>query len=239
MSLGFDLAMASGVRSQYPPQHATQQRVPRKIMSQSASTPSGLQPASPTAGRGRWPALVMLFALALLPTSARAGPAMQAGLGVVGTGSSWRGDGGGGAAVRFGYRFLGWLAADVLVREQLLSVDQRLNTGLTLGVTAYWPRQGVRPSARIYAVHQHEEGLVSVLENPWGVLLGIGDGIRHRAGGGFSAGAEVPFLERGRWEWCIVTNASATYFPDTSLGPAWYVGGFVGLGFNYATGDPP
>lgn len=181
----------------------------------------------------------MLLAATLLPTSAHAGSALQAGLGVIGSGSTWRGDGGGGSAVRVGYRFTDWLAVDSLIAEQLFSVDQRMNTGLTLGVSAYWPRQGVRPTARIYAIHQHEEGLVSVLDNPLGVLFGIGDGIRHRAGGGLSAGAEIPFLERGRWEWCVVSNAAATYFPDTSLGPAWYVSGFVGIGLNYATGETP
>lgn len=108
-----------------------------------------------------------------------------------------------------------------------------------LGVWLLLPWERARPTLRIFALHQREEGLVSVLANPWGTVFGIGAGIRHRAGGGISLGAEIPLLRRGRWEGCLVARADGVRLPDRSLGPGWYAGRSVGVSVNYATGEQP
>lgn len=134
---------------------------------------------------------------------------------------------------RAGARMARVFTVDVQATESFFRVDTRSVTGLTLGVGGVYPGETLRPSLRVFATHQHEEGLVSVLDHPWGALFGIGAGIRHRAGGGATVGLEMP-LGRGRFgEYFVSGTSSATWFPDTSLGPQIYGAASVGLGLNY------
>ena len=148
--------------------------------------------------------------------------------------STWRGDFGGGGTLRLGSSFAHVFAIDFQAWEQLASVDRRLDTGLSFGVTGYVPLRVVHPYARLFVLHQHEESLVSVENAPAGVVLGIGSGIRHRAGGGLSLGAEIPFRRdtSGKLTWVMLANATGTWFPDL-LGPHLYVGVDVGVGLDF------
>lgn len=148
-------------------------------------------------------------------------------------GSSWDGDFAGGGLLRLGYRFARVVSLDFVGWEQLAVVDQRMNTGLTFGVTGFIPLKRVRPSLRIFAIHQHEEGTVSVSQTPGGFVFGIGSGIRHRAGGGLTLGAEIPFLKKNQLEWVLLAELQGIWFPDP-LGPTFYYGGNIGIGFNYS-----
>jgi hypothetical protein len=174
-----------------------------------------------------------LFAAALtFAAPCRAGE-IQVDAGTALLGSSWQGDFTTGGLLRLGYRFAHVVAIDFVGWEQYGTVDTRFDTGLTFGVTGYLPLKRVRPSLRIFAIHQHEEALVSVANSPAGVLFGIGSGIRHRGGGGLTLGAEIPLLKRGDLEWVVVAELEGIYFPDV-LGPTFYFGGNVGIGFNYS-----
>jgi hypothetical protein len=150
--------------------------------------------------------------------------------------STWRGDFGGGGTLRAGVRFARVVAIDFQSWESYATVNKRANTGLSLGVTGYLPLRPVHPYARLFAMHQHEEGLVSVENTPAGAVFGIGSGIRHRAGGGLSLGAEVPIDEtrfEKRMAWVVIADATAQYFPDDALGPHTYVGINFGVGFDF------
>jgi hypothetical protein len=106
-------------------------------------------------------------------------------------------------------------------------------TFLSLGVQA-WARIGkVRPFARFGLVHQHEETMSSVADEPFGALFGVGDGIRHRAGLDGGLGVDIPFQKEKSWEFHARVEALFTGFPDPR-GPGIYAGGTLGLGFNYA-----
>jgi len=154
--------------------------------------------------------------------------------------STWRGDWTGGTQLGGGYRFARLIAIDFVVWEELATVDKRLNTGLTVGVTAALPLEKFRPTLRVYFIHQHEEGLVSVYENPFGTVAGIGAGIRHRAGVGARLGLEIPFSKKGKHvEWVALTGIDATWFPDNSLGASLFVGAMGGLGLNYSLEELP
>lgn len=179
----------------------------------------------------RLAALSVALCLLLLPALGH-GAELMGYVGGVGSLSAWRGDGGGGFQGALGARWLGWLGAEVLVWEQLFAVDGRANTGLTLGLSATLPRDGVRPGVRLFAVHQHEEGLVSVADHPWGTLFGIGAGIRHRAGGGVDLRAEVPWLHTRWGELVGRAGLMGVYFPDSSLGPSWYIGLSADIGLH-------
>lgn len=189
------------------------------------------------ASRAGPPLVACVLALAV-PTPARAGE-LQVDAGLSARTSAWRGDGGGGGWLGGGYRFARVVALDFLVWEELLSVDRRLNTGLTLGLTGTLPWEKVRPSLRVYAVHQHEEGLVSVAEHPFTTVLGIGPGIRHRAGGGARLGVEVPFAKSKRVEYVVLGGLEGTWLGPRALGPSAYYGLTAGLGINYRVEDLP
>ncbi len=136
--------------------------------------------------------------------------------------STWRGDYGGGAALQLGARWSHTIGVDALVWESLATVNERMNTGLTLGLNATIPRDGIRPYARLFAIHQHEEGLVSVAYQPFGAVFGVGAGIRHRYGGGLSAGIETPIgPQDDRTHWSLRTLATGVYMPGP-LGPEGY-----------------
>lgn len=180
----------------------------------------------------------LALALLLLPTTAHAGE-LQAEFGVTARTSSWRGDGGGGGQLGGGYRFARVFSVNALVWEELFSVDRRLNTGLTFGVTGTLPWKPVRPSLRVYAIHQHEEGLVSVAEHPFTTVLGIGPGIRHRAGGGARVGVEVPFSTSKSLEWVALGALEGTWLGPRILGPSSYYGVTAGIGINYRVAELP
>jgi len=164
---------------------------------------------------------------------ARADTALVAAAGATAFASTWRGDYAAGGTLRGGARFSRVVQIDFQVWESLATVNERADTGLSLGVTGFLPLRGVRPYARLFAIHQHEEGLVSVAAAPAGSLFGIGSGIRHRAGGGLSLGAEVP-LPSGHTRPGVSLFAEATtiYFPDPTLGPSAYFGLDLGLSFD-------
>jgi hypothetical protein len=177
------------------------------------------------------------FASLFISNPTRAGE-IQVDAGTAMLGSSWSGDFAGGGLLRLGYRFKRVVSIDVVAWEQMAVVDQRFDTGLTLGVTGFVPLERARPYLRLFAIHQHEEGAVSVAETPGGLILGVGSGIRHRAGGGLTLGTEIPFYKKRDLEWVVLAELEGIWFPD-SLGPTFYYGGNVGIGFNYSIGKLP
>ncbi len=64
-------------------------------------------------------------------------------------------------------------------------------------------------------------------------LFGVGDGIRHRAGGEMGLGAELPVYVDGDLSLFAGIDATAKLFPD-DLGPMLYVGGGATFGVGYA-----
>lgn len=177
-------------------------------------------------------ALACAAALVLAAPRASAGEIQLDGAAIA-TASTWRTDFGGGGRLRLGYRLAHVVGADFTGWEQYMSVDHRLDTGLTFGITGYLPLGRFRPSLRAFFIHQHEEALVSVEEHPFGTIFGIGAGIRHRAGGGGELGVEYAFAKSGHVDWLALGGATVTWFPDATLGPGAYVSLFAGLGLDY------
>lgn len=173
--------------------------------------------------------------LAIAPRASASDVQLVGAAGLTGYASTWRGDFGGGGTLRAGVRFAHWIQPDVQVWESFATVNERLNTGLSLGVSALMQLGAVRPYLRLYAIHQHEEGLVSVEYAPAGFLFGIGAGIRHRAGGGLELGFELPMVESrsGRTTGALFAEVNSSYFPDDTLGPSAYVGLDAGIALDY------
>ncbi len=136
--------------------------------------------------------------------------------------TSWRSD-----MVSYGGLGLGLRLYDVVtpfidVRLGYGLVDQRLLTFLGLGVEGgYAVTRSLYPRARLGFVHQHEESMASVAEEPAGAVLGIGNGIRHRAGLLVALGLDITVFERPKASLTIgpeLTTAWLTY----SSGPSSY-----------------
>jgi hypothetical protein len=186
----------------------------------------------PPSSRALRLALVLAAPLAVLLSTqrARAEPvAFTIMAGPTAYATSWRGDYGGGGTLRAGARFARVVGVEFQGWESYATVNHRVNTGLSLGLAGYVPLRSARPFARLFALHQHEESLVSVESAPAGVVLGVGPGIRHRAGGGLTLGLELPQRPLGRRvEPAFTVSANALWFPD-ALGPRWTFGLDLGV----------
>jgi hypothetical protein len=179
-------------------------------------------------------AVVALAAAALvggIGPPARAGE-LQFSATAGGEGSSWRGDGAGFVGLKLGYRFVDLVAPYFIGRLGYAHINQRMLEMLQLGVQL-WARIGVtRPYLRLGVIHQHEEPWSSIRADGWGTLLGVGDGISHRAGVEAALGVDIPFKQFKAWQLHATVEGFATGFPDDK-GPVVYGGGTLGLGFNY------
>jgi hypothetical protein len=157
---------------------------------------------------------------------------IQLAVGAAGTGSEWQGDGAAYGTGRLGVRIADLVSIYTLEKLGYSAVDQRVLTFLSLGAQVYGRIDEVRPYGRVAVAHQHEESIQVVEEDPAGVLVGTGDGIRHRAGGELAAGADVPLLKEKDYVVVGSGELMMSYFPDPR-GPAWYFGGAVALGIDY------
>jgi hypothetical protein len=179
------------------------------------------------------PAALTAFFLALLAAvpEARAGE-VQLALGLGGEGSSWKGDVAGFGSLKLGYRWMDLFAIYGQGRLGYATVNERLLTMIQLGAQV-WGRIGpLRPYARAGIVHQHEESWVDVEVEPAGAIFGVGDGIRHRAGGDFGLGLDLPIYKDRAIQIFGNGEVLMSWFPDPR-GPTLYGGGLLGLGINY------
>lgn len=163
------------------------------------------------------------------PAPPAAHGALHFSLAFAGGASGWRGDGLGYGGFSVGLQL--WRIVTPFVGASLgyARVDQRLLTRLTVGVdVGYTFADRYRPRLFAAFVHQHEESLASVAEQPFGAVLGIGNGIRHRAGAYFGAGFDWRFFRRGSVQLAVGPELSAMYLTYSS-GPSWYLFGGISL----------
>lgn len=179
------------------------------------------------------PAAVVVVLAASLFFEGRARAAeYQMSVAAGGLASSWRADGSANGALKLGFRFADIVGVYALGRVGYGTVDERMLTMLQLGGQLWLHAGPVRPYARLGLIHAHEETMASVKAEPFGALFGVGDGIRHRAGGELALGLDWPFHESGSLQWFAGGEAAMTWFPDPR-GPNIYGGGSLSLGFNY------
>jgi hypothetical protein len=73
-------------------------------------------------------------------------------------------------------------------------------------------------------VHQHEESLAAVAQQPFGAVLGIGVGIRHRAGLHTGIGLDYVFRRRHNYDFSVGGEVTFTWFdPQYSVGPDFFI----------------
>lgn len=184
------------------------------------------------------PSASLLVAALAFSGAARAGGELDLALGAAlggSGGNEWSGDGAiPYGLLRLGYRHDDWIGPIIVGREGYAPVDERLLTLTSFGAQA-WAKLGeTRPYARLAWLHQHEESIAFAREEPFGVLFGVGKGIRHRGGMGAAIGVDLPFEKSETLIWFASGEAWVDwFFVSEAPGPAWYAGGAVAVGFDY------
>jgi hypothetical protein len=145
--------------------------------------------------------------------------------------SNWQGDGLGYGGIDLGFRLFRIVTPIVGAALGYAAVDERLLTRLRVGLDIGYTFGRVRPHLYAAFVHQHEESLAAVAQEPFGAVLGIGPGIRHRAGVNAGLGVEIRVVQRGPFELNVGPDFGFMYLTYSS-GPSWYWFGGAHLSFN-------
>src|SRR5205823_179537 len=118
--------------------------------------------------------------LVLAATSSAHAGVLDLDLGAQATTTAWPDDRGGGASLGAGWWFNRWLGATALFKEQYATVDDRFLSYYSVNAAVRRDIEGVRATATLGAVHQHEEPRAAVMSQPGLSVVGVADGIRHR-----------------------------------------------------------
>jgi len=175
------------------------------------------------------PLLVHALALSSPQGDASAAPRgeFQAALSLAAGSSDWSGDPVGYSALKLGLRLFSVITPFAQIRLGYGIVDQRALTFLSLGVEGgYFIKENLFPRAFVAFVHQHEESMAVVAEQPFGAVLGIGSGIRHRAGAQMGLGLDVVVQRSAAYQLTVGPEVTAVYLTYSS-GPSWY--GLIGI----------
>lgn len=162
------------------------------------------------------------------PSAAEVAPApprgeLLVGIGVAGGSSGWSGDPVGYGDLKLGLRLFRVITPFVQGRLGYGRVDQRLLTFLSAGLEGgAYIQDRYFPRGFVAFVHQHEESMASVDEEPFGALLGVGPGIRHRVGVQLGLGFDFVVHRAARYDIKVGPEAMASYLTYSS-GPNWYV----------------
>lgn len=147
--------------------------------------------------------------------------------------SSWPGDPAALSELRLGFRFMETGALYVQSGLGYAPINNRELVQIGFGAQLWMHLWKVKPFARLAVVHQHEESTASWKNDFGESLLGIGNGIRHRAGAEAALGMDVPFYRTEKVEIDGSIEASTPWYPD-ERGPHFYLLGGLGLGVHYA-----
>ena len=181
------------------------------------------------------------FILGVIATAAAAGTArageLDVAYGLGATTSAWEDDSGFSSSLKVGYFFsrLPWLAPIFVGRLELVPVDDRMVHYFSIGAEARRRLGPVRGYMRLGLVHVHEESRSAFRDHVLQSIVGIGDGLRHRAGGNAGLGVELPLRRFGASDLYGVLDVSATAFAD-DRGPSWYVSATLGVGYRWDRG---
>jgi hypothetical protein len=176
--------------------------------------------------------VVIAAGATLLPAAAHAGE-LDLNLGLQATTTEWPEDHGGGGSLDLGYWFTDRFGVSFVGKEQYATIDQRLMSYLSLNGAVRQDLGTMHLVGMLGVVHQHEETRAALMDAPVSALLGIGDGIRHRAGARAGVSLIVPILQHRRGEWYLAFALDTTVFSEAERGPQWMASGGVSLGLTF------
>ncbi len=182
--------------------------------------------------RRRMRSLVLVL---LLAGTARAGE-LDLDAGLVATTTAWPGDHGGGGALDASWWFRPWIGASFVGKEQYATVDDRYLSYFSVNAVVRHPAGPLRITGALGLVHQHEEPRAAVMEQPLESLFGVGDGIRHRAGGRGALSLALPIRDNAHGKTFVALDLDTTVFADADRGPRWMASAGLSIGFTYDLG---
>lgn len=148
-------------------------------------------------------------------------------VGLLAGGTTWAGDALGTGSLLLGLRLYRSIALVVQGRLGYGRIDQRQLTAILIGLMGGgYLANKVYGRLSVSFVHQHEESIAAVAEQPGGALLGIGTGIRHRAGVQGNLGVDFIVYRQPKYELSLGPEVALSYL-TYSTGPSIY--GFAGL----------
>jgi len=154
-------------------------------------------------------------------------------LGLQATTTQWPGDTGGGSSLDVGWWIRSWLGVSFVGKEQYAPVDERIMSYLSVNAIARHRLGPVSIGGAVGIVHQHEESRTAVMEQPLASLLGVGDGIRHRAGSRAGLSVALPLRAHAHGAWFVALELDATAFTEHTRGPQWMTSAGLSVGFSY------
>jgi hypothetical protein len=188
------------------------------------------------------------FALALAPaaraadppptpdaTGAAPAPLTSGPFGSVGAmagSSTWSGDPIATSITKIGWCFGDWIGPYFLSKLGYAAQNERTIVTLSAGLQLWLPLRSVRPFARASILHQREESVTAIIDDPGGAIVGVGDAIHQRTGAEGAIGVDIPLVRDRRIGVYITVEAVADSFPDPR-GPAAYVMGSGGVSARY------
>ncbi|MDB4956598.1 MAG: hypothetical protein JWO36_4167 [Myxococcales bacterium] len=173
-----------------------------------------------------------LVMLALGARSASAGE-LDLDLGLQATTTGWPDDHGGGAALAATWLIRPWIGASFIGKEQYAKVDDRFMSYFSFNAVLRHALGPLRLTGSLGLVHQHEEPRAAVMEQPFGSLFGVGDGIRHRMGERAGISLALPVKTHGHGDYYVAFDLDGTMFMDTDKGPHWMTSAGLSVGFTY------
>ncbi len=182
--------------------------------------------------------LALVAGATLLPAAAHAGE-LDLNLGLQATTTEWPKDHGGGASLDLGYWITEHFGVKYIGKEHYAMVDDRLMSYLSLNAAAHHDFGRVTVTGTAGVVHQHEETRAALMDAPFSAALGIGDGIRHRAGGRAGISLAVPMFAYSRGDAYLAIDLDATLFSEDTRGPRWMSSGGVSFGFTFDLAKKP
>ena len=187
------------------------------------------------------PVLVLALAAGaslLSAATAHAGE-LDLSVGLQATTTEWPDDHGGGPSLDLGYWITEHVGVKYIGKGHYAVVDDRLMTYLSINAAAHHHIGRVTVTGTAGVVHQHEETRAVLMDAPFSAVLGIGDGIRHRAGGRAGVSLAVAVFAYSRGEGYLALDLDATMFTENTRGPRWMTSVGVSFGFTFDLAKKP
>jgi hypothetical protein len=179
--------------------------------------------------------LILLFA----STPVGAGE-LDLNLGLQATHTAWSDDTGGGPTLGATWWFKDWIGASFIGKEHYAKVDDRYMSYFSLNVAFRTEAGPLWLGGNAGIVHQHEETMAAIEEQPIASLFGVADGMRHRMASRAGVQLALPFSDRAKGDWYVALDIDATYFSEETRGPRWMqsIGLSVGLTHDFSKKSP-
>jgi hypothetical protein len=150
--------------------------------------------------------------------------------GLQATHTEWSGDAGGGPVLGVGWWFTDWVGASFVGKEHYAQVDDRYMSYFSLNATF---RHDVGPlwlGGSLGLVHQHEETMNAINEQPIASAFGVADGLRHRMASRAGVQLALPIADLHAGHMYLALDIDGTYFAEEDRGPRWMNSVGISLG---------